>query len=125
MGGCAENAYTPRGVLDGGEDVQACSGQRPGFEEVGGKNCVCLAAEEGGPGLAVALGCGIDAVVLEDLPYRGGGYLDLEGGEFAVDSSLSPARVFSDHAQDEGLDAAVGGWSSWPFAAGGVGVAAV
>ncbi|GAA2334937.1 hypothetical protein SVIO_027380 [Streptomyces violaceusniger] len=67
------DAYTPRGVLDGGEDVQACSGQRPGFEEVGGKNCVCSAAEEGGPGLAVALGCGIDAVVLEDLPYRGGG----------------------------------------------------
>jgi hypothetical protein len=45
-------------VLDDGEDVQPCSGQGPGFEEVGGEDRVCLAAEEGGPGLAVALGAG-------------------------------------------------------------------
>jgi hypothetical protein len=68
---------------------------------------VCLAAEEGGPGLAVALGRGLDPVALEDFPDRGGGELDAEGGQFAVDASVAPVRVLPRQAQDEGLDAAL------------------
>lgn len=62
MGGGAEDADAAGGVFDGGEDVQPCSGQSPGLEEVGGEDRVCLAAQESGPDLAVALGCGFDPV---------------------------------------------------------------
>jgi hypothetical protein len=62
-------------VFDGGEDVQSRPGQGPSFEEVGGEDGVCLAAEEGGPGVAVTFGGGLDAVALEDLPHGGGATL--------------------------------------------------
>jgi hypothetical protein len=122
MGGGAEHADAAGGVLDDGEDVQPCSGQCPGLEEVGGEDRVCLAAQEGGPGLAVALGRGFDPVGLEDFPDCGGGYLDPQGGQLAVDSPVAPARVFPRQAQDEGLDAANGGRSAGPFRTGCVGV---
>jgi hypothetical protein len=76
------------GVLDDGEDVQSGPGQGAGFEEVGGEDRVCLAAQEAGPGLVVALGCGFDAVGLEDFPDGGGGDLDFQGGELAVDAPV-------------------------------------
>jgi len=68
VGGGAEDADSAGGVLDDGEDVQPRAGQRAGFEEVGGEDGVCLAAEEADPGLAVALGRGLDSGGLEDLP---------------------------------------------------------
>jgi hypothetical protein len=43
VGGGAEDVDAAGGVLDDGEDVQPCSGQGPGFEEVGGEDRVCLA----------------------------------------------------------------------------------
>src|SRR3954463_14803458 len=67
-----------RGVLSPPLDRAAPRGAR---EEVAGQDRVGLAAEEGGPGLAVALGCGVDAVLFEDLPHGGGGDLDAEHGE--------------------------------------------
>jgi hypothetical protein len=51
------------GVFDDGKDVQPCSGEGPGIEEVGGEDRVWLAAQERGPALAVMLGYGIDAGV--------------------------------------------------------------
>jgi hypothetical protein len=80
VGGGAEDAEAAGGVFDDGEDVQPCSGQGPGLEDVGGEDRVCLAAQEGGPGLAVAVGRGIDAGVLEDFPDRRRGDLDAEDG---------------------------------------------
>jgi hypothetical protein len=112
------------GVLDDGEDVQSGPGQGAGFEEVGGEDRVGLAAQERGPGLVVALGCRLDPVVLEDLPYRRGGDLDAERGQLAVDAPVASTGVLSGQAQDEGLDAAVAGWSTWPFGAGLIGVVA-
>lgn len=122
VGGGTENTDAAGGVLDDSEDVQPCAGQGPGFEEVGGDDRVCLAAQEGGPGLVVALGCGLDPVALEDFPNRGGGDLDAEGGQFAVDASVAPARVLAGQAEGEGLDATAGGWPAWPFRAGCLGV---
>jgi hypothetical protein len=46
MGCGAEDADAAGGVFDDGEDVQPCSGQCPGLEEVGGEDRVCLAAQE-------------------------------------------------------------------------------
>ena len=109
-------------MVDDGEDVQPGSGQSAGLEEVGGEDGVCLAVQESGPGEVVALGCGLDAVGFEDLPRGGGGDLDSQSGEFAVDSPVAPAWVFPDKAEDEGLDTADGGWAAWPFRAGCSGV---
>ena len=62
--GRAEDADTPGGMFDDGEDEQPRSAQGAGFEEVGGKDGARLAAQEGGPGEVVAVGCGLDAGVL-------------------------------------------------------------
>jgi hypothetical protein len=79
---------------------------------------VGLAAQEGGPGLAVTFGSGLDPVLLEDLPHRGGCDLDAEGGEFPVDPSVAPPAVLPGQAQDEGLDGAAGRRSAGPLATG-------
>lgn len=110
MGGGAEDADAAGGVFNGGEDVQPCAGQCPNLEEVGGEDRVCSAAQERGPGMAIAVRHGIDVGALEDFPGRRRGDLDAQGGQLAVDASVAPARVLPCPAQDEGLDAAnVGG----------------
>ena len=119
-----KDADAAGGMLNDGEDVQPCSGQCPGLEEVGGEDGLRLAAQEGAPGLAVALGCGLDSVAVEDLPYGGGGDLDRQHGQFAMDASVAPARVLPGQAQDEGLDSAAGRRPAGPFRAGCLGVVA-
>jgi hypothetical protein len=81
-------------------------GQGAGLEEVAGEQGVGLAAQEVGPGCVLALGCGWDAVLAQDLPDGGGGDLDAEGGEFAVDAAVAPRGVLSGQAQDQGADRA-------------------
>jgi hypothetical protein len=110
------------GVLDDGEHVQARSGQRSGLEEVGGEDRVCLAAQEGGPGLMVALGYGLDSVALQDFPHGGGGDRDAESGQLAVDASVAPTGVLPRQAHDEGSDTANRRRPAGPFRAGRVGV---
>jgi hypothetical protein len=44
-----ENTDAAGRVFDDGEDVRPCSGQRSGFEEVGGEDRLRLAAQEVGP----------------------------------------------------------------------------
>jgi hypothetical protein len=44
------------GVLDDGEGEQSGAGKCSGFEEVGGEDGVCLAAQERGPGLLAGRG---------------------------------------------------------------------
>ncbi|WP_165824569.1 hypothetical protein [Micromonospora globispora] len=105
-------------MLDDSEHVQPRSGQRSGFEEVGGEDRTSLAAQEGGPGLMATPGRGFDPVGLEDFPDGGGGDFDAQASQFAVDSPVAPARVFPRQAQDERLDAADGGWPAGPFRPG-------
>lgn len=105
-------------------DVQPRPGQCAGLEEVGGEDRVRLAAQEAGPGLLVALGRGLDPVGFEDLPHRGGGDRDPQGGQLAVDAPVAPVEVLSGQAQDEGLDAADGGRPAWPFRTGRLGMVA-
>jgi hypothetical protein len=62
-------------------------------DEVGGEDRVCLVAQECGPGLVVALGCGFDAGGLEDFPDRRRGDCDAEDGQFAVESSVAPTGI--------------------------------
>jgi hypothetical protein len=63
-----------------------------------GKDGVCLAAQERGPGLLVATRCWVDAVGSEDFPDGGGSDLDGEAGEFAVDAAVAPAWVLAGRA---------------------------
>jgi hypothetical protein len=60
----------------------------------------------------VAVGRGLDVVGFEDLPDGGGHGLDSQGGEFAVDSAVTPAGVLACQAQDEGSNAADAGRSA-------------
>jgi hypothetical protein len=83
-----------------------------------------LAAQEGGPGEMVAVGRGLDAVGLEDLPDSGGRNLDSQGGEFTVDSPVAPAGVLARQAQNKGSDAADGGTSTGSLGVRDSGVAA-
>ena len=72
MRGGTEDANTAGGVFDDGEDVLALPGQRDGLDEVAGEQRFGLGAQEAGPGRDAALGCGVDARGLEDLPDGGG-----------------------------------------------------
>ena len=83
-----------------------------------------LAAPEHWPAHAVAPGCGLDVVGLEDLPHGGAGDIDTEGGQLTVDSPVPSAGVLPGQPQDEDLDAAEGGWLAGPFRPGLFGVAA-
>jgi hypothetical protein len=93
MRGRAGDPDAPGGVLDHREGVQGRPGQCLGLEEVGGEDGVGLGAQERGSGGAVPLRCGVDAVLLEDIPQGGGGDLDAEGGELAVDTPVPPTGV--------------------------------
>jgi hypothetical protein len=89
MRGRADDLDPPGGVLDDRQDVHARAGQRDGLEEVAGKQGPGLGAEETGPGGSGALGCRVDPGVVQDLPHGGGGDLDAEDEEFAVDAPRS------------------------------------
>ena len=54
------------------------------------------------------MGRGFDAVDLEYLPDRGRGYGDSQSREFAVDVSVTPARVVASQSEAERADAADG-----------------
>jgi hypothetical protein len=83
---CAEDPHASGGVLDDSEDVQGRTGQCLGLEEVGGDDGLRLGAQEARPGSVAPVGRGVDAVFVEDVPHGGGGDLDAESGEFAVDA---------------------------------------
>jgi len=112
--GCALMPRT-RTRRDHGENVLALPGEGDRLDEVDGQQCLGLTAEEVGPGAGRSVGCGIDALGLEDLPHRRGCDLDCEGGEFAVDTPVSPGRVFADQAQDQSANGAHRRWTSGPF----------
>jgi hypothetical protein len=62
-------------------------------------------------------------MVVQDLPDGGGGDLDAESREFAVDASVSPGRVLAGQAQDESADRADGARARAPPRRAGRGMA--
>ncbi len=112
MSGRTEDADATAGVLDYGKDEQPRSSQGARFDEVGSEEDVRLAAQETGPGEAVTVGRGLDAVGLEDLPDGGRRDRDSQDGEFAMDSPVTPMGVFARQAQDERSNARDGGTSA-------------
>ena len=86
MRGRAQDPDPPGGVLDHRQHVQAGAAEGDGLEEVAGKQRIGLGAEEAGPGGGGALGRRVDPDVVQDLPHGGGGDLDAEHEEFAVDA---------------------------------------
>ena len=95
MSGRTEDADATAGVLDYGKDEQPRSSQGARFDEVGSEEDVRLAAQKTGPGEAVTVGRGLDAVGLEDLPDSGRRDRDSQDGEFAMDSPVTPMGVFA------------------------------
>jgi hypothetical protein len=93
------------------------------FEEVAGQQDLGWGAEELCPGAGGALGCGVDVCVGEDLPDGGGGDLDAEDEEFAVDAAVAPARVFLGQAQYQDSDGSYGAGPARVFRSGHPGVA--
>jgi hypothetical protein len=61
------------------QDVHPSSGERHRLDEIRGQQRVGLRAKERRPSRGGAVGTGIDAGVVQDLPYGRGGDLDTEG----------------------------------------------
>ena len=101
MGGGAEDPDASGGVLDDGQDVHPRAGQRHGFEEVGREDGLGLGAQERRPGLTAPSRCRVDAGVFEDLPDGGGGDLDAQDEQLAVDAPVAPRAVLPSQAQDQ------------------------
>lgn len=64
--GGAEDPDAAGGVFDDGEDVLTLPGQGDGLNEVAGHEGIGLGAQEVGPGGGGPVGCGVDALGLED-----------------------------------------------------------
>ena len=122
VGGGAEDADAPGGVFDRGQDGEAGSGQGAGLEEVDGDDRLCLGAEEGGTGGAVAVRCGVDAVFVEDVPHGGGGDLEAQGGQFAVHAAVPPPWILVDESKHQQADGADGARPARALGAGLLGV---
>ena len=118
VGGGAEDADAASRVLDDSKDVLALTGQRNGLDEVAGQERVSLGAQEGGPTGGAPIGCGIDALGLEDLPHGRGGNLETQSGEFAVDAAIAPGRVLLSQTQRQSPDGTEGARASMALVPG-------
>jgi hypothetical protein len=90
MRGSAKDPHATGGLLDDRQDALALAGQGDRLDEVAGQQRIGLSTKEIGPGGGASVGCGVDAVRLENLPDRGCGDLDAERGGLAVDPSVAP-----------------------------------
>src|SRR5262245_6629830 len=78
-------------------------------EEVSRRQAAPMSGQERFPGrLRAALGCGFDAVVLEDRLDRVAGHFVAETLQRAADSRVAPRRVLVRHADHEGGDIRLG-----------------
>ena len=102
--GGAGNADAPAGVVDGGEDVLALSGEGGGPGEVHRQDRPGLGAREAGPCDRRPLRGRAGVIGGEDLPHGGGSDLDAGEGEFAVDAPVAPGGVPGCQAEDEAAD---------------------
>ncbi len=80
----AEDAGAPRRVLDHGQYAGVGAVEQVDAEEVAGQDRVGLRTQELRPGRPGPPRRGLDAVGLEDLPYRRRRDLDSRAGQLAV-----------------------------------------
>ena len=80
-------------VLDEEQHVQAPQEHRAGVEKADGEDRGGLPSQERSPGQASPSGRGVDARVLEDLPYRRRREFAAEAGQLAVDAAVTPGRL--------------------------------
>jgi hypothetical protein len=80
----------PGGVLDEEHDVQAAQELGIDVDEVSRQDRVGVGGQKRRPGLATAVGCGIDSGVLEDLPDGRWRDLVAGAGQFTRGSAGSP-----------------------------------
>ena len=104
----AQDPDPPAGVLDDRQHVDTGAAQGDRLEEVAGEQGPGLGAEEVSPGGGGALGCRVDPGLLKDLPDGGGGDLDPEDEQFAVDAAVAPAGILSCQAKHQLADGADG-----------------
>ena len=123
MRGGAKDPDAAGGVLDDRQDVLAPAGQGDRLDEVARQQRVGLRMKEVSPRGGAAIGCGVDLLSFEDLPYGGRGNLDAEGGEFPAHPAVAPRRVLPDKAQDQNTDRADGRWPPGSPRSAGAGVA--
>ena len=89
MGGDPGQVHAPCAVLDEEQHVQTAEKRGIDMEEVDGEDRLGLGLQERPPGLPGPPGRGIDARVLEDLPYCRRRERAAQAGQLAVDAPVS------------------------------------
>src|ERR1039457_1892111 len=105
-----ENPDAPAGVLDHGQDVSLGAIEKVGCEEVARQDRLGLRAQEQRPGWPAPPRRGIDAGILQDLPYRRRRDSYSQPGQFPVDPAVAPAGVLTGQPEDQGPDVPAGSW---------------
>jgi hypothetical protein len=105
VGGDTAEMHPAGAVLDEYQPVQPGQRHRVNMQEIGGEDPGGLRVQELAPGRAVPARRGIDARGAEDLIDRGRRDRDAELGQLAVDTAVTPERVFVRQADGEPGDA--------------------
>ena len=108
MQGDPEDADAPGGVLDHGQDVGLGAVEQVRREEVARQDRLGLGAQEQRPGWPGPPRRGIDAGLLQDLPYRRRRDSYSQPGQFPVDPAVAPAGVLAGQPEDQGPDVPAG-----------------
>jgi hypothetical protein len=105
-------------VFEEHQGVETLQADGVDVQKVAGDDAVCLRGKEFSPCRTVAVGCGIDAGRVQNVPDRGCGDGMAKPGEFAVDSAVSPSAVLVCEPQEEFADCGRSCWSAWFRASG-------
>jgi hypothetical protein len=101
MGGDPGQVHAPGPMLDEEQHIQTAQEHGIDVEEIRREDRLGLGFQERLPGLPGPPGCGIDARVLEDLPYRRRREHVAQSGQLTVDAPVPPGRVVPGHLQDQ------------------------
>src|SRR6266513_599296 len=110
----SEDTDAPGRVLDHGQDVGVGAVEQVDAEEVAGQDRLGLRTQELRPGRPGPPRRGLDAVGLEDLPYRRRRDLDSQAGQLTVDPAVALLGVLPGYSEDQGLDIPAGRRAAGP-----------
>src|SRR5450755_5019029 len=120
----SENPDAPAGVLDHGQDIGLGPIEQVRREEVARQDRLGLGTQEQRPGRAGPPRRGIDASLVQDLPYRRRRDSYPQPGQFPVNPAVAPAGVLTGQPEDQGPDVPAGSWPAGLAADGPGGPAA-